>query len=674
MAARRLIERLDERRLALALALFFVALAVPAGVLAWRAWGQVQWEVFHRYRLQAEEAALRVDERLSRALAAEDARSVTDYRFGGAGGRSPLAAWPVAPTIPGLIGHFEIDAAGRISSPLSPPAAADAAMDPGERAGRRALVERLRAILSAPVTVEEKAVVAAGRGDAVSTDNAFERLASAAPAAGAMLQDALADASLDERRARQRPEPAGSAALRAPQLVHKRAKRTEQVAVLEAVEADAAPLEFTLDSVVVAAQEAPGDDAEREAPARPAAAPRAAAPSPAPARDSGAARVRLFESELDPLVFAALDARYFVLFRNVWRDGERTIQGAVIEREALHEALLAAAWRSTGLAAAADFALTWQGEVVARGRAQRAASAASVDAADGELLHRARLSAPLAGIELVYRVADLPLGASAHYLAWASLAMLLMLGGGCFAMYRFGAGQMRLARQQRDFVSAVSHELKTPLTSIRMYSEMLEAGWADEARRQTYYRYIRDESERLSRLIGNVLELARLSRGSERPAARPVQLGAALERIRPKLVAQLAAADFTLESRIAPDAAAREVRLDEDAFAQILINLVDNAIKFTPQGAERRVVLGAEPAPGGAVRVSVRDHGAGIPRSQMRQIFELFYRGENELTRETVGTGIGLALVLELAQAMDATVDVGNREPGAEFSVTLAAP
>ena len=74
------------------------------------------------------------------------------------------------------------------------------------------------------------------------------------------------------------------------------------------------------------------------------------------------------------------------------------------------------------------------------------------------------------------------------------------------------SGQLRLARQQQDFVSAVSHELKTPLTSIRMYGEMLKAGWADDAKKQTYYDYIHSESERLSRLIENVLQLARLTR------------------------------------------------------------------------------------------------------------------------------------------------------------------
>ena len=95
-----------------------------------------------------------------------------------------------------------------------------------------------------------------------------------------------------------------------------------------------------------------------------------------------------------------------------------------------------------------------------------------------------------------------------------TLLLALVLSGGCYVIYRYGVGQISLYRQQQDFVSAVSHELKTPLTSIRMYSEMLKAGWADEDKKAGYYAFIHDESERLSRLITNVLQLARMTRGN----------------------------------------------------------------------------------------------------------------------------------------------------------------
>ena len=92
-----------------------------------------------------------------------------------------------------------------------------------------------------------------------------------------------------------------------------------------------------------------------------------------------------------------------------------------------------------------------------------------------------------------------------------ALLLTLVLCGGFYLLYRLGLGQIQLARQQQDFVSAVSHELKTPLTSIRMYGEILREGWASEEKKKRYYDYIHDESERLSRLISNVLQLARMT-------------------------------------------------------------------------------------------------------------------------------------------------------------------
>src|SRR6185503_18908652 len=107
--------------------------------------------------------------------------------------------------------------------------------------------------------------------------------------------------------------------------------------------------------------------------------------------------------------------------------------------------------------------------------------------------------------------------------------------------------------------------------------------------------------------------------------------------------------------------------VDADAFAQIFINLVDNALKFSAGAVTKTVELASRRETDGGVLLTVRDFGPGVPKAQMRKIFELFYRPETGLTRETAGTGIGLALVRELATAMGATIDVRNREPGAEF-------
>jgi signal transduction histidine kinase len=240
---------------------------------------------------------------------------------------------------------------------------------------------------------------------------------------------------------------------------------------------------------------------------------------------------------------------------------------------------------------------------------------------------------------------------------------------GLLLMYRLGLGQIRLARQQQDFVSAVSHELKTPLTSIRMYAEMLGEGWAPEEKKRDYYHFILDESERLSRLINNVLQLARLTRNDLKVNLKPRSAGELMDLVRSKITTQVERAHFTLNLHCPAEAAGLVVEVDVDYFTQILINLVDNALKFSAKAEKRAVDIGYRSVDGQGVTFTVRDYGPGIAKGQMQKIFELFYRSENELTRETVGTGIGLALVRQLAAAMNGRVDVLNVDPGAEFGV-----
>jgi signal transduction histidine kinase len=111
------------------------------------------------------------------------------------------------------------------------------------------------------------------------------------------------------------------------------------------------------------------------------------------------------------------------------------------------------------------------------------------------------------------------------------------------------------------------------------------------------------------------------------------------------------------------------INIDEDCFAQMIINLVDNAIKFSRNVENKIIEISSKPSGDNRILFSVRDHGPGIAKDQMKKIFQLFYRSESELTRETVGTGIGLAIVHQLAVAMDGNVDMVNAEPGAEFRI-----
>lgn len=565
-----------------------------------------------------------------------------------------------------------------------------------------------------------------------SAGNVFDRLAGAYDARDdATARDELASSvarQLDrklEQKALSREERRGDAPARAAGRVRsERASRKEQVAVLEApaafepeavasapAEAGAAFADLAESTVTAPSAVTPADEGAPMAMDRPAAgfaaplateatetadarasvddarsallkrAQSSAAPhavrkdaAPAPSPPVAQPRVRLFESEIDPLSFEVLDDAHFVLFRNVWRAGERYIQGVVVERAAFLDALIGEAWRGTALARASDLTLATRDRVLERWAGEASGDySARAGALGGELLYRGRLPAPLSALELVFSVSELPPGPGLRLLGWLGTAFSLVLTAGCWAFYRLAAGQLALYRQQQDFVSAVSHELKTPLTSIRMYSEMLKAGWADEDRRQDYYTFIHDESERLSRLIANVLQLARVNRGTAPLETKPQPAGALLDQVRSRVATQAEAAGFTLEVDVDPAARACWVDVDADAFTQVLINLVDNAIKFTPDGARRHVAIACETTRAGEVTVTVRDFGRGIERGQMKRIFELFYRAGNELTRETVGTGIGLALVHELVTRMGGRVDVLNREPGAEFVLSFPA-
>ena len=361
-----------------------------------------------------------------------------------------------------------------------------------------------------------------------------------------------------------------------------------------------------------------------------------------------------------------------MLFRKVWLNGARLIQGAVIAQNGLIEGIVGLPFRDTALSRVTELLVAYRGDVI--GAINATATTSYIEAAhtNGELLYRTALSAPLDDVELIFTIAQLPVGTGAVIVGWAALILGIVMCAGCVVMYRFGAAQIDLTRSQQNFVSAVSHELKTPLTSIRMYGEILKAGWASEEKKRTYYDFIYHESERLSRLIANVLQLARLTRNGERPDPKRVPVTQLLNLVESKIAAQVEQAGFRLTLDCADIDAT--VVVDADSFVQILINLVDNALKFSARAERKEIEIGCRAVPGkmpGRVAFRVRDYGPGIAPQHMKHIFKLFYRAEGELTRETVGTGIGLALVHELTSAMGGSVDVRNCDPGAEFTVAF---
>lgn len=250
----------------------------------------------------------------------------------------------------------------------------------------------------------------------------------------------------------------------------------------------------------------------------------------------------------------------------------------------------------------------------------------------------------------------------------------------CYGFYRLGVKQLMLAEQRMNFVSSVSHELKTPLTSIRMYAEMLKSGTLMSAEyQQDYYEFIFSESERLTRLINNILQLSKLSQHQQDVNPDFTRLTVLKDIIRSKTLSIIDKHEF--EQNIVIEAADAEntlVYLDQDAFSQVVINITDNAVKFFDkekiQDPSRRkidYILRCDPENKGCIQLEIRDYGVGLNKEQEGRIFELFYRGGNELTRTTQGTGIGLALVYQLVNAQRGSIQVQRRNPGLSLLVSF---
>jgi len=241
---------------------------------------------------------------------------------------------------------------------------------------------------------------------------------------------------------------------------------------------------------------------------------------------------------------------------------------------------------------------------------------------------------------------------------------------GLASLWRYAQAQIKLAQKKDDFISAVSHELRTPLTSIRMYSEMLEKNWIkSESKLAEYYRNMRQESERLSRLIENVLDFSRIQRGRKKYMFSIGDLNECIASVVEMMTPYAAQNNFLIKMAFGQ---LGQTAFDSDAVKQIVVNLLDNAIKYARNAKDKTVTIRTR-RDNHFVLIDVEDHGPGIPHRQRKKIFEEFYRTEAEATRETTGTGLGLALVKKFAQAHNGFVEILAAKPaGTIFRVGLA--
>lgn len=226
----------------------------------------------------------------------------------------------------------------------------------------------------------------------------------------------------------------------------------------------------------------------------------------------------------------------------------------------------------------------------------------------------------------------------------------------------------RLERVRQDFVANVSHELRTPLSSIKGYAEtLLEGGLEDKANARDFVDIIHRDSERLSNLIDDILDLSKIESGKMKMTFGPVDVADVLRRTLAVLENQAKAKNISVAADM-PQGLPR-VRADETRLIQVLMNLTDNAIKYTPEGGHVSITAAAE---GGFVRVDVADTGIGIPEKDLPRIFERFYRVDKARSREMGGTGLGLSIVKHIVSAHDGQVWVASVQgQGTTFSFTI---
>ncbi|HET9554688.1 MAG TPA: ATP-binding protein [Anaeromyxobacteraceae bacterium] len=249
------------------------------------------------------------------------------------------------------------------------------------------------------------------------------------------------------------------------------------------------------------------------------------------------------------------------------------------------------------------------------------------------------------------------------------LTLVIVTVAGTAATLMVVQREARVNRLQTDFVNKVSHDLRTPLTSIRMFVETLQLGrLTDPARQAEALEIIAEETARLSGLINRLLDWARMESGKRSYdfAVQPVEpiIDAALGAFEPQRLHQPAEVVRAIQPGLPP------VRADREALVEALLNLLNNAHKYT--GSEKRITVGAARS-GPTVLVTVADNGPGIPAPDQKRIFEKFYRARDPLERSIEGSGLGLAMVKHIVSAHGGKISVSS-EVGHGATFTIALP
>lgn len=623
------------------LVVFALALSVPLAYFVARTYRGMAQEENARLRFFAETLFDKMERDLAVFVGREEARPVDAY--------APTAPNPARPEAPFVVGYLQNNPDGSLQIPV----ASDAPGADRLRAVNALFNEKREAAPPPPPVPAPRAAPAKGEDESWAFADRFFR-------------PSPTESYLGRRKKRTEALYPEQALQVAPDALEQKAVRAQNRAAPSG--ANESPAEAGgMDRAEGGIEEFEEADVARELGSGTRAEALLSAPAPltADARRRDAVSAPL-QAEVGPLQSVFVDEDTVVLFRRVVLGDRLFRQGVVVRPGVLMEALIRDHFESQPLAGFSRLALT------ASGRGRTAVERRAGSGADGERIALSRtFPRPFAFLRARLTAAAPPPSDGRRTLT----VMIGLLSGivvlGLFAIHRSARTVTELAERRSAFVSAVTHELKTPLTTIRMYIEMLASGMAaTPEREQDYFTVLNAEAARLSRLIQNILDFSKLERREFRVRLQTEDPAEAVRQARSLMEPAAERAGFRLIAEIGE---VPPIPHDRELLVQVLVNLVENSLKFgaETEPKEVRLRLGRE---GDRVVLSVADTGPGVPRKALKKIFEEFYRVDGALTRRTRGTGIGLAFVRRAVAAMGGEVRAANNDDGPGCAVTIRFP
>ncbi len=371
-----------------------------------------------------------------------------------------------------------------------------------------------------------------------------------------------------------------------------------------------------------------------------------------------------YQVEVAPLQALFVSDDQIFIFRRIMVNNQIYRQGFILKIKAFLDHLAQTYFLSQPMAGFTQLRLA----VIDQGRQAETLQTGAVTKTPRFRLDR-MFPSPFGFLKATLTCDQIPRSAGRKTLTLMLVVLTAIVLIGLLAIYQSVRAVVDLSERRSQFVSSVTHELKTPLTNIRMYVEMLEQGVArDPEREQEYFRILDSEGGRLSRLINNVLEMSKLEKRQRRIDLQTGTFDEVIDEVGTVMQQKLKQEGFTLNvmhGQLQP------FKYDREAMVQVLINLMENSLKFGRGLPERSITIRTQQTDGW-IKVMVSDTGPGIPHHALKKIFDDFYRVDNELTRTTRGTGIGLALVKKLITLMGGRVVAANNAgPGCTITISL---